>query len=67
MGGDLTNFVAMMNRQAQAFGLKNTVFKNVTGLTEPGHHSSDMPGRVGLPYPTATTLGPLPDRAVPAR
>ena len=30
----------MMNRQAQAFGLKNTVFKNVTGLTEPGHHST---------------------------
>ena len=30
----------MMNRQAQAWGLKNTAFKNVTGLTEPGHHSS---------------------------
>ena len=30
----------MMNRQAQAWGLKNTVFKNVTGLTEPGHHST---------------------------
>ena len=27
----------MMNRQAQAWGLKNTAFKNVTGLTEPGH------------------------------
>ena len=27
----------MMNRQAQAWGLKNTSFKNVTGLTEPGH------------------------------
>ena len=27
----------MMNRQAQAWGLKNTPFKNVTGLTEPGH------------------------------
>jgi D-alanyl-D-alanine carboxypeptidase (penicillin-binding protein 5/6) len=30
----------MMNRQAQAWGLKNTAFKNATGLTEPGHHSS---------------------------
>ena len=27
---------AMMNRQAQAWGLKNTQFKNVTGLTEAG-------------------------------
>jgi D-alanyl-D-alanine carboxypeptidase (penicillin-binding protein 5/6) len=30
----------MMNRQAQAWGLKNTAFKNVTGITEPGHKSS---------------------------
>ena len=29
-----------MNRQAQAWGLKNTVFKNVTGLTEAGHKST---------------------------
>jgi serine-type D-Ala-D-Ala carboxypeptidase (penicillin-binding protein 5/6) len=40
VGGTLEQFVTMMNRQAQAFGLKNTVFKNVTGLTEPGHKSS---------------------------
>ncbi len=40
VGGTLDNFVAMMNRQAQAFGLKNTVFKNATGLTEPGHKST---------------------------
>ena len=40
IGGTLDQYVAMMNRQAQAFGLKNTVFKNVTGLTEAGHHSS---------------------------
>jgi len=40
VGGTLPAFVEMMNRQAQAFGLKNTVFKNVTGLTEPGHHST---------------------------
>ena len=40
VGGSVEIFVGMMNRQAQAWGLKNTVFKNVTGLTEPGHHSS---------------------------
>ncbi len=40
VGGSLDNFVGMMNRQAQAWGLKNTQFKNVTGLTEPGHYSS---------------------------
>ncbi|HJV94864.1 MAG TPA: D-alanyl-D-alanine carboxypeptidase family protein [Albitalea sp.] len=40
VGGSLDQFVAMMNRQAQAWGLKNTAFKNVTGLTEPGHKST---------------------------
>ena len=40
VGGTLDQFVAMMNRQAAAFGLKNTTFKNVTGLTEAGHKST---------------------------
>jgi D-alanyl-D-alanine carboxypeptidase (penicillin-binding protein 5/6) len=40
VGGSLDNFVAMMNRQAQAWGLKNTQFKNVAGLTETGHYTS---------------------------
>ena len=40
VAGTIEQFVAMMNRQAQAFGLKNTSFKNVTGLTETGHRSS---------------------------
>ena len=40
VAGTLDQFVAMMNRQAQAFGLKNTTFKNVTGLTESGHKST---------------------------
>jgi D-alanyl-D-alanine carboxypeptidase (penicillin-binding protein 5/6) len=40
VGGSVDIFVGMMNRQAQAWGLKNTAFKNVTGLTEPGHHST---------------------------
>lgn len=40
VGGSLDNFVAMMNRQAQAWGLKNTAFRNVTGMTEGGHRAS---------------------------
>ncbi len=40
VGGTVENFVAMMNRQAQAWGLKNTQFKNVTGMTDAGHYSS---------------------------
>ncbi|WP_418318449.1 D-alanyl-D-alanine carboxypeptidase family protein [Piscinibacter sakaiensis] len=40
VGGTVEQFVELMNRQAQAFGLKNTSFKNVTGLTEPGHKST---------------------------
>jgi len=40
VAGSVEKFVEMMNRQAQAWGLKNTQFKNVAGLTEPGHYSS---------------------------
>ena len=40
VAGSVENFVAMMNRQAQAWGLKNTQFKNVAGLSEAGHYSS---------------------------
>jgi serine-type D-Ala-D-Ala carboxypeptidase (penicillin-binding protein 5/6) len=40
VGGSLDQFIAMMNRQASAFGMKNTTFKNVTGLTESGHTST---------------------------
>jgi D-alanyl-D-alanine carboxypeptidase (penicillin-binding protein 5/6) len=40
VAGSLDAFVAMMNRQAKDWGLKNTTFKNVTGLTEPGHQST---------------------------
>lgn len=40
VAGSVENFVQLMNRQAQAWGLKNTEFKNVTGMTEPGHKSS---------------------------
>jgi D-alanyl-D-alanine carboxypeptidase (penicillin-binding protein 5/6) len=40
VAGTVDQFVGMMNRQAQAFGLKNTSFKNATGLTESGHQST---------------------------
>ncbi len=40
VGGSVDGFVGMMNRQAQAWGLKNTTFRNVTGLTEAGHRST---------------------------
>ncbi|GMV46279.1 MAG: hypothetical protein AMXMBFR66_16770 [Pseudomonadota bacterium] len=40
VSGTVENFVAAMNRQAAAWGLKNTQFKNVTGMPERGHHSS---------------------------
>jgi serine-type D-Ala-D-Ala carboxypeptidase (penicillin-binding protein 5/6) len=40
VAGDLEQFVAKMNSQAAAWGLKNTHFKNVTGLSEAGHSST---------------------------
>lgn len=40
VGGTVEVFVEMMNRQAQAFGLKQTRFANPEGLTAPGHLST---------------------------
>jgi D-alanyl-D-alanine carboxypeptidase (penicillin-binding protein 5/6) len=40
VSGSVETFVDSMNRQAQAFGLKNTSFKNVTGMTESGHRAT---------------------------
>lgn len=40
VSGSADAFVAAMNQTAQRFGLKNTTFKNATGMTEPGHRSS---------------------------
>ncbi|MDB5857927.1 MAG: peptidase [Ramlibacter sp.] len=37
VGGTVEHFVEMMNQQAKALGMKNTVFKNPEGLTAPGH------------------------------
>jgi len=40
VAGSVEAFVAAMNRTAEGWGLKNTRYRNVTGLTEPGHYSS---------------------------
>lgn len=37
VGGTAEHFVQMMNDQAQALGMKSTVYKNPEGMTEPGH------------------------------
>lgn len=37
VGGTVERFVQLMNEQARALGMKNTSFRNVEGLTEPGH------------------------------
>ena len=40
VAGSVETFVAMMNRQAAQFGLKQTTFKNPEGLPAPGHVST---------------------------
>jgi D-alanyl-D-alanine carboxypeptidase (penicillin-binding protein 5/6) len=40
VGGSVDGFVGMMNRQAQAWGLRNTTFRNVSGSSEPGQRST---------------------------
>ncbi len=40
IAGNEKKFVKMMNDKVKELGLKNTVFKNCTGLDEEGHYSS---------------------------
>lgn len=40
VAGSVEEFVTRMNRQAQAWGLKGTAFKNPEGLPASGHHST---------------------------
>lgn len=40
IGGDEKGFVAMMNREAERLGMKNTHFMNPTGLPNPEHYST---------------------------
>ncbi len=37
VGGTVERFVQLMNEQAKALGMKSTGYRNVEGLTEPGH------------------------------
>ncbi|MCG2594986.1 D-alanyl-D-alanine carboxypeptidase [Ramlibacter sp. XY19] len=37
VGGSVEHFVEMMNAQAKALGMKNTVYRNPEGMTAPGH------------------------------
>jgi D-alanyl-D-alanine carboxypeptidase (penicillin-binding protein 5/6) len=58
VGGSLEGFVELMNRQAQAFGLKATSFKNPEGLPAPGHVSTAR----DLSIIASRLLGDFPDR-----
>ncbi|WP_369128078.1 D-alanyl-D-alanine carboxypeptidase family protein, partial [Escherichia coli] len=40
VGGTETNFVMLMNREAQRLGMKNTHFANAAGLPDPNHYST---------------------------
>lgn len=40
IAGTETAFVKLMNDKVKELGLKNTVFKNSTGLDEEGHYST---------------------------
>lgn len=40
VGGSVSAFVGMMNRQAQQWGLKGTHFMDPTGLPDPGHYTT---------------------------
>lgn len=60
IAGSEPAFVAMMNKKAKALGLKNTHFKNTTGLPVSGHYSTahDMAimARELLKYPEITNF-----------
>ena len=40
VAGSEEEFVKLMNQKAKELGLKNTTFKNPTGLDEEGHYST---------------------------
>ena len=42
ISGTEDDFVKLMNKKVKEIGLKNTVFKNSTGLDEEGHYSSAL-------------------------
>ncbi|KDP83311.1 D-alanyl-D-alanine carboxypeptidase family protein [Cupriavidus basilensis] len=42
VGGSEEGFVAMMNREAQQLGMKNTHFTNTDGIPDPNHYTTAM-------------------------
>jgi len=40
VGGTETNFVMLMNREAERLGMKNTHFMNAAGLPDPNHYTT---------------------------
>ncbi|MCQ8895396.1 D-alanyl-D-alanine carboxypeptidase [Limnobacter humi] len=40
LAGDEANFATLMNREAQRLGMKETSFKNATGLPDPQHYTT---------------------------
>lgn len=56
VGGNLPNFVEMMNQRAREIGANQTHFVNSSGLTEPGHvttaHDLALIARVAYQNPT---------------
>ncbi|MGO4152729.1 D-alanyl-D-alanine carboxypeptidase family protein [Cupriavidus sp. YAF13] len=42
VGGSEEGFVAMMNREAQRMGMKNTHFSNTDGIPDPNHYTTAM-------------------------
>jgi len=60
VGGTVEHFVELMNAQAKALGLKNTVYKNPEGMVEPGHTSTArdlgvLASRLILDFPESIT------------
>ena len=61
IAGSEDQFAVMMNREAQRMGMKNTSFKNATGLPDPQHYStaedlSRLAGAIIRDYPEHYTL-----------
>ena len=52
IAGDEENFAQMMNREAQRLGMKESSFRNASGLPDPQHYTTavsytHLPGRGG--------------------
>ncbi len=60
VGGDILNFVRLMNQQAARLGMTRTTYKNAEGLTAPGHLTtardlSTLANRLMVDFPQYTS------------